>query len=39
MFLAGVDGFEPSNAGVKVPCLAAWLHPKIKILVKQYRFP
>ena len=25
--LAGVAGFEPADAGVKVPCLAAWLHP------------
>ena len=27
--LAGVDGFEPSHARVKVSCLTAWLHPKI----------
>ncbi len=25
--LAGVAGFEPTHAGVKVPCLTAWLHP------------
>lgn len=25
--LAGVAGIEPTNAGVKVPCLTAWLHP------------
>ena len=25
--LAGVAGFEPTNAGVKVPCLTAWRHP------------
>ena len=24
--LAGVAGFEPTNQGVKVPCLTAWLH-------------
>ena len=24
--LAEVVGFEPTNAGVKVPCLTAWLH-------------
>ena len=24
--LAEVDGFEPPREGVKVPCLAAWLH-------------
>ncbi len=27
--MAGVAGFEPTNAGVKVPCLTAWLHPNI----------
>ena len=27
MLLAGVDGFEPSSAGVKVLCLTAWRHP------------
>ena len=27
--LAGVEGFEPSNAGVKVLCLTTWLHPNI----------
>ena len=25
--MAGVAGLEPTNAGVKVPCLTAWLHP------------
>ena len=28
-FLAGVAGFEPTNAGVKVLCLTAWRHPNI----------
>ena len=28
--VAGVDGFEPSDAGVKVLCLTAWRHPNIK---------
>ena len=23
----GVDGFEPTHEGVKVPCLTAWLYP------------
>ena len=27
--MAGVAGFEPTNAGVKVPCLTAWRHPNI----------
>ena len=27
--MAGVAGFEPTHAGVKVPCLTAWLHPFI----------
>ena len=25
--LAGLAGFGPTNAGVKVPCLTAWRHP------------
>ena len=25
--LAGMAGFEPTDEGVKVPCLAAWRHP------------
>ncbi len=29
-FLAGMAGLEPANAGVKVPCLTAWLHPCIE---------
>ena len=29
-FLAGVAGFGPTNEGVKVPCLTAWLYPYIK---------
>ena len=27
IFLAGVAGFEPTNAGIKIPCLTAWRHP------------
>ena len=27
--MAGVDGFEPSSAGTKNQCLAAWLHPNL----------
>ena len=30
-FLAGTAGFGPANAGVKVPCLTAWLRPKISL--------
>ena len=25
--MAGMAGLEPTNEGVKVPCLSAWLHP------------
>ena len=25
--MAGVEGFEPSNGGIKSRCLTAWLHP------------
>ena len=35
-FLAGVAGFEPTNAAVKVLCLTAWRHPNIKFLTKFY---
>lgn len=27
--LAGVAGFEPTNDGVRVHCLTAWLYPNI----------
>ena len=27
--LAGTAGFEPADAGVKVPCLTPWLRPNI----------
>ena len=28
-FLAGVAGFEPTRARVKVLCLTAWRHPNV----------
>ena len=31
--MAGVPGFEPGNAGIKTPCLAAWLHPNCFVLL------
>ena len=31
MILAGVGGFEPTNARVKVWCLTAWRHPNVYI--------
>ena len=27
--MAGMAGFEPTDAGVKVPCLTAWRHPNM----------
>ena len=30
VLLAGMVGLEPTNAGVKVPCLTTWLHPNTK---------
>jgi hypothetical protein len=27
VFMAGVEGFEPTNAGIKTRCLTAWRHP------------
>ena len=29
LIMAGMAGFEPTNAGVKVPCLTAWRHPNM----------
>lgn len=29
--MAGAEGFEPSNAEIKTPCLAAWRRPNKKI--------
>ena len=29
--MAGVAGFEPTNARVKVSCLTAWRHPNIML--------
>ena len=29
--VAGMVGLEPTNAGVKVPCLTTWLHPNIEM--------
>lgn len=28
--MAGAEGFEPSRAGAKVPCLTAWRRPTVK---------
>ena len=33
-FLSGMAGFEPTNAGVKVPCLTAWRHPNITFVAR-----
>jgi hypothetical protein len=29
--LAGVEGFEPPNGGIKTRCLTTWRHPKTSI--------
>ena len=29
--MAGMAGFGPTNDGVKVRCLTAWLHPNIQL--------
>ena len=33
--LAGVEGFEPSNVGVRVPCLTTWRHPNVIRVLKK----
>ena len=40
LIMAGVAGFGPTHAGVKVPCLTAWLHPITYALIvsQKYRF-
>ena len=35
--LAGVAGFGPTDAGVKVPCLTAWRHPKTTVYYNTVR--
>ena len=37
-FLAGVKGFEPLDAGVRVPCLTAWRHPNINFFITASSF-
>ena len=32
-FLAEMAGFEPANEGVKVPCLTAWLHLRVRLIM------
>ena len=34
--MAGVAGFEPTNDGVKVRCLTAWLYPNQIICFEPY---
>ena len=29
-FLARVEGFEPSNDGIRIRCLTAWLYPNVR---------
>ena len=31
-YLAGVEGFEPPNAGTRNQCLTTWRHPMIELL-------
>ena len=33
LIMAGMAGFGPTNAGVKVPCLTAWRHPNRRIIL------
>ena len=40
LMMAGMAGFEPTDAGVKVPCLTAWRHPNMmyRSIVPQNHF-
>ncbi|MDF2613231.1 MAG: hypothetical protein K0S71_1017 [Clostridia bacterium] len=31
LITAGLEGFEPSSAGIKILCLTAWQQPTIRI--------
>ena len=33
--VAGMEGLEPSNDGIKIRCLTAWLHPNKKIMLQK----
>ena len=35
--LTGLVGFEPTNSGVKVPCLTAWRQPIVSLFLYKYR--
>ena len=35
--MAGMAGFGPTNAGVKVPCLTAWRHPINLLIISHIR--
>ena len=37
VLLAGVAGFEPTHARVKVSCLTAWLHPNIIVIFGTFK--
>lgn len=34
--MAGVPGFEPGYAGIKIRCLTAWLHPNLAGIAQQH---
>ena len=36
--MAGVAGFEPTSAGIKIPCLTAWRHPNKALGSKRIKF-
>ena len=35
--MAGMAGFEPTHAGVKVLCLTAWRHPHVIVRTPGYK--
>ena len=32
MLKAGIEGFEPPNAGIRIQCLTAWRYPNIYLV-------
>ena len=37
--MAGMEGFEPPNAGTRTQCLTTWRHPKINVNNGPYAIP
>ncbi len=34
--MAGMEGFEPPNAGTRTQCLTTWRHPTTLLIIHDY---